>query len=88
MTDAPQQAPENAVDALNAMERAVRRALSVAPYQVREKLDALQPEIFEAERPLRRALLRELLDELEAEFGPVPPEQLEQAAREWPDYEG
>jgi hypothetical protein len=88
MSDVPQQVPEYAVDALNAMERAVRRALTVAPCQVRERLDALQPEIFEAERPLRRALLRGLLDELETEFGPVLPEQFEQAAREWPDYEG
>jgi hypothetical protein len=40
-----------------------------------------------AERQLRRDGLRELLDELDAEYGPVPPELLEQARREWPDYE-
>lgn len=62
--------------ALDAMEKAVRYALTVAPEQVREKLDALRPEIDEAERPLGRALLAELLDELDAEFGPVPPELL------------
>ncbi len=89
MSDVPyaQRAPQHVLDALNAMERAVRDALTVAPYQVRERLDALQPEICEAERPLRSALLHELLDELAAEFGPVAPELLEQAAREWPDYE-
>ncbi|MBV9381548.1 MAG: CopG family transcriptional regulator [Streptosporangiaceae bacterium] len=36
---------------------------------------------------LRHDLLGELLDELEAEYGPVPEELLEQARREWPDYE-
>jgi hypothetical protein len=40
-----------------------------------------------AERQLKSELLRELLDELDAEFGPVPPELREQAKREWPDYE-
>jgi hypothetical protein len=40
-----------------------------------------------AERQLKSELLRELLDDLEAEFGPVPPELREQAKREWPDYE-
>jgi hypothetical protein len=69
-----QQVPEQALDA---MERAVRYALTVAPGKVRERLDALAPEIDEAELPLRRALLGELLDELDAEFGPVPPELLE-----------
>ena len=39
------------------------------------------------ERQLRHDLLGELLDELDAEFGPVPPELLEWAARQWPDYE-
>jgi hypothetical protein len=33
------------------------------------------------------ARLGELLDELDAEFGPVPEELLEEARREWPDYE-
>jgi hypothetical protein len=40
-----------------------------------------------AERQLKSELLRELLGELDAEFGPVPPELREQAKREWPDYE-
>lgn len=40
-----------------------------------------------AERRLRSEQLRELLDELDAEFGPVPPDLREQAKREWPDYE-
>jgi hypothetical protein len=39
-----------------------------------------------AERRLKNELLGELLDELDAEFGPVPPELMEQARREWPDY--
>ena len=30
-------------------------------------------------------LLGELLSELDAEFGPVPPELLEWAGRQWPD---
>jgi hypothetical protein len=40
-----------------------------------------------AERQLKNELLRELLDELEAESGPIPAELREQAKREWPDYE-
>jgi hypothetical protein len=40
-----------------------------------------------AERRLKDELLRELLDEMDAEFGPVPVELREQARREWPDYE-
>jgi hypothetical protein len=40
-----------------------------------------------ADRRLRLDGLRELLDELYAEVGPVSPELLEQARREWPDYE-
>jgi hypothetical protein len=37
---------------------------------------------------LRHDLMGEYLDELEAKYGPVPEELLEQARREWPDYEG
>jgi hypothetical protein len=59
--------------ALDAMEKAIRYALTLAPGKVRERLDSLEPEIDEAERPLRRALLGELLDELDAEFGPISP---------------
>lgn len=40
-----------------------------------------------ADRRLRSELLRELLDEFDAEFGPIPAELREQARREWPDYE-
>jgi hypothetical protein len=36
-------------------------------------------------REIRHDLLGELLDELEAEYGPVPEELVEQARREWPD---
>ena len=36
---------------------------------------------------LRHDLLGEYLDELDAQYGPVPEELLEQARREWPDYE-
>jgi hypothetical protein len=39
------------------------------------------------EREIRRERLGELLDELEAEYGPVPPEIREQTRREWPNYE-
>ena len=37
-------------------------------------------------REIRHDLLGELLDELDAEYGPVPEELIEQAGREWPDY--
>lgn len=36
---------------------------------------------------LRLELLGELIAEYEAIYGPVPQELLDQAAREWPDYE-
>ena len=36
-----------------------------------------------AERELKSAEFRELLDELEAEAGPIPPELEEQVTREW-----
>jgi hypothetical protein len=36
-----------------------------------------------AERQLKSEQFRELLDELEAESGPIPPELEEQATREW-----
>jgi hypothetical protein len=39
------------------------------------------------EREIRRERLGELLDELEAEYGPVPPEIREQTRRMWPNYE-
>lgn len=39
------------------------------------------------EREIRHDLLGDLIDELEAEFGPVPQELLDEADREWPDYE-
>jgi hypothetical protein len=39
------------------------------------------------EREIRHERLGELLDELEAEYGPVPPEIREQTRREWPNYE-
>jgi Arc/MetJ-type ribon-helix-helix transcriptional regulator len=39
------------------------------------------------EREIRRERLGELLDELEAEHGPVPPEIREQTRRMWPNYE-
>jgi hypothetical protein len=38
-------------------------------------------------REFRHDLLGELLDELDAEYGPVPEELIEQARRQWPDYE-
>jgi hypothetical protein len=37
------------------------------------------------ERRLHHDMLGELLDELDAEFGPVPPKLLEWAERQWPD---
>jgi hypothetical protein len=39
-------------------------------------------------REIRHDLLGELLDELDVEYGPVPEELIEQAGREWPDYDG
>jgi hypothetical protein len=39
------------------------------------------------EREIRHERLGELLDELEAEYGPVPPEIREQTRRMWPNYE-
>ncbi len=39
------------------------------------------------EREIRHDLLGELIEELEAEYGPVPQELLEEARREWPDFE-
>jgi hypothetical protein len=41
-----------------------------------------------AEQRLRYELLDEYLDELDELYGPVPRELMEQARREWPDYEG
>jgi Arc/MetJ-type ribon-helix-helix transcriptional regulator len=38
-------------------------------------------------RQLQHDLLGELLDELEAEYGPIPEGMIEEAIREWPDYE-
>jgi hypothetical protein len=38
------------------------------------------------ERQIRRERLGELLDELEAEYGPVPPEIRQQTRRMWPNY--
>ena len=40
------------------------------------------------DREIRHDLLGDYLGELDAEYGPVPEELLEQARREWPDYEG
>lgn len=39
------------------------------------------------DREIRHDLLGELIEELEAEYGPVPPEVREQTRREWPDNE-
>ena len=39
------------------------------------------------DREFRHDLLGELIQELEAEHGPVPEHLLEEARREWPDYE-
>jgi len=39
------------------------------------------------DREIRHDLLGELIDELEAEYGPVPQELLDEARREWPDFE-
>jgi Arc/MetJ-type ribon-helix-helix transcriptional regulator len=39
------------------------------------------------QREIRLDMLGELIEELEAEYGPVPPEVREQTRREWPDYE-
>jgi hypothetical protein len=39
------------------------------------------------ERRLRHDLLGDLLNELDAEYGPVSPEVLEWAERQWPDHD-
>jgi len=38
-------------------------------------------------REVRHDLLGDLLDELDAEYGPVPEELIQQARRQWPDYD-
>jgi Arc/MetJ-type ribon-helix-helix transcriptional regulator len=40
-----------------------------------------------AEKRLRNELIDAYLDELDEVFGPVPAELMDQARREWPDYE-
>jgi len=40
-----------------------------------------------AERRFRHDRLGDLLDELDAEFGPVSPEVLQWAERQWPDHD-
>ncbi|HEY7324937.1 MAG TPA: hypothetical protein VH520_08930 [Streptosporangiaceae bacterium] len=37
---------------------------------------------------IRHDLLGDLLDELEAEYGPIDEEGVREAMKEWPDYEG
>jgi hypothetical protein len=39
------------------------------------------------DREIRHDLLGDLIEELEATHGPVPQELLDEAAREWPDFE-
>ena len=39
------------------------------------------------QQQVRQDLLGDLLDELEAEYGPVAEKLVEQARREWPDFE-
>ena len=39
------------------------------------------------EREIMHDSLGDLIEELEAEYGPVPQERLDKAAREWPDFE-
>lgn len=39
------------------------------------------------EREIRHDMLGELIEELEAQYGPVPQELLDEARREWPDFE-
>jgi hypothetical protein len=40
-----------------------------------------------ADKRLRGELFNEYLDELDRTYGPVPPELMEEARREWPDFE-
>lgn len=40
-----------------------------------------------AQKRFRREQLRKLLDELEAEYGPVDEEGVREAMKEWPDYQ-
>jgi|SRR5215472_5497016 len=39
------------------------------------------------DREIRHDLIGELIEEFEAIHGPIPQELLDQASREWPDYE-
>jgi hypothetical protein len=39
------------------------------------------------EREIRHDLLGDLVDEFEAKYGPIPQELLDEAEREWPDFE-
>src|SRR5215469_4418273 len=39
------------------------------------------------EREIRHDLLGELIDEFEAKYGPIPQDLLDEAEREWPDFE-
>ena len=38
------------------------------------------------EREIMHDSLGDLIEELEAEYGPVPQERVDEAAREWPDW--
>ncbi len=40
-----------------------------------------------AQKRFRREQFRKLLDELEAEYGPVDEEGVREAMKEWPDYQ-
>jgi hypothetical protein len=57
---------------------------------VRERTgpDGISRYVTEAvERRIQHDLLGDLLDELDAEFGPVSTELLQWAERQWPDFE-
>ena len=87
------------VSAMNALDKALRDALAAAHHDdvMQHVAAAFADEISEGQgqydvvaaiqRQVRHDLLGELLDELEAEHGPVPEAVREQTRQMWPNYE-
>jgi hypothetical protein len=85
--------------ALRALDDALRNALASAPREevMRRVAAAVTMDVAEGESPgdveaaikeqVRLGHLDELLQDFEAEYGPVDEELVDRAMREWPDYE-
>lgn len=78
---------------MSAIKKSWRRAASTLPLieAMRESIGAGGFRWYVAEtvdREIRHGLIGDLLEELEAEYGPIPEELLEQARLEWPDHQG